>query len=170
MKNFYNKTKPFISIGLLIGAVTFFLTFLTTFYMNYDNLSIIEISLLPLISGFFFFFALTFIGINQLNNINIKNNFISINNYYQILIIFIVSFITYLLIDSLIFIFDKSLSHNYSNGLINLTEEINKNEIEEFKKFGKLPFSIQNFILTFFAGIVAYITILITMKKKRPVT
>ncbi len=113
MKKLYKKIKPFTGIGILIGLITFFLTFLTTFYMNYGNLSIIEISLLPLTGGFFFFFSLTFIGINQLNKINIENDFILINRYCQILIILIISFATYLLADSLIFIFDKSLSENY---------------------------------------------------------
>ena len=167
MGKLYKKTKPFISTGILIGLITFFLTFLTTFYMNYDNLSLLEISLLPLIGGFFFFFTLTFIGVNQLNRINIENDFISINHYYQVLIILIISFATYLLVDSLIFIFDKSLSENYSQGLINLTEEINENEIKEFEKFGKLPFSIQNFVLTLIAGIVSYIVIIVAMRKKK---
>ena len=166
MKKLYKKIKPFTGIGILIGLITFFLTFLTTFYMNYGNLSIIEISLLPLTGGFFFFFSLTFIGINQLNKINIENDFILINRYCQILIILIISFATYLLADSLIFIFDKSLSENYSQGLINLTEEMNNNEIQEFEKFGKLPFGMQNFVLTLIAGIVSYIAILIGMEKK----
>ena len=166
MNKLYKRIKPLISISVLIGLITFFLTFLTTFYMNYDNLSIVEISLLPLIGGFFFFFSLTFIGVNQLNKINIENDFVLINRYYQVLIILVISFATYLLADSLIFIFDKSLSENYSQGLINLTEEMDNNEIQEFEKFGKLPFGIQNFVLTLIAGIVSYITILIGMKKK----
>lgn len=169
MKKLFKKTSPYISNGILIGFITFFLTFITTFYLNYDNLSLIEVSLLPFIGGFFFYFSLTFISINQLNKINIESNFITINRYYQILLLLIISFITYLLLDSFIFIFDSSLSENYSQGLINLAENNNQNEIEEFKKFGKIPFDLQNFVLTIIAGIVSYITILVTMKKKKSI-
>jgi len=167
MKKFLKKTSPYISNGILIGFITFFLTFITTFYLNYDNLSLIEVSLLPFIGGFFFYFSLTFVSINQLNKINIENNFITINRYYQILLLLTISFITYLLLDSFIFLFDRSLSENYSQGLINVAENTDKNEIEEFKKFGKIPFGLQNFVLTIIAGIVSYITILVSMKKKK---
>ena len=169
MKKLFKKTRPYISNGILIGFITFFLTFITTFYLNYDNLSLIEVSLLPFIGGFFFYFSLTFISINQLNKINIESNFITINRYYKILLLLIISFITYLLLDSFIFIFDSSLSENYSQGLINLAKNNNQNEIEEFKKFGKIPFGLQNFVLTIIAGIVSYITILVTMKKKKSI-
>ena len=55
MKNFLIKNEKLINVGVIIGLISFFLTFLTTFSLQMDKMSIIKISFLPLIFGFYYF-------------------------------------------------------------------------------------------------------------------
>lgn len=164
MKNFFIKNEKLLNVGVIIGFISFFLTFLTTFSLQMDKMSIIKISFLPLIFGFYYFFTFiisSVISLNKINSITHKNREKQPNKLKQILFIAVVSFALYYILDSIVFFFDDSLSKDYANGILSITENPTEKDITEIENLSKLPFCIQNSFLNiisfFFSILFSYI-------------
>lgn len=157
MKQKIKKTIPLIELGLLNGVITFLLTLLTTTFWQNEGISMGETIMLPLIGGFYLFFAIllvNIIGINKVRRLNIKNNEQSLKKFYQALIVILSSILFYTLLDSIYFIFDNSLSIDYANSLESLLSSTGEST-EDIKDFEKLPFSVQNIFSSIIVAVIA---------------
>ena len=169
MKKIYSQNEIIIKNGFLIGFFSFFMTFMTTFNMQLSEMNLVKLAFLPFIFGFFYFIIFSSFSIIILNKYN--NKIFQVNGFKerkikQILIIFVVSFFTYYLLDSIVFLFDNNLSKEFADGLLKITENPTFNEIEEIKALSKLPFSFQNFILNIISAFFSILFTYIFVKKE----
>jgi carbon starvation protein CstA len=168
MKKFYTNNEKLINIGFYIGLITFILTFSVTSIMQLNKLTILKISFLPLVFGFFYFFTsiiLTIYNVNKINYESYKKRIIQKNKFKQILLITIISVLVYHFFDTFMYFIDDSLSKEYANGLLSITENPTKKDIEEINEMANLPFGIQNFIINFISIVFSFIFSLIFTKK-----
>jgi hypothetical protein len=168
MKKFYSKNEQIINTALMIGMISFILTFLTTFFMQSGKMTILKVSFLPLIFGFFYFFTFVIISIYNLNIINLKiyqAKEKQSNKFKQLLMIIIISFGIYYILDSIVFFIDDSLSKDYANGILAITENPTQKDIKEIDDLSKLPFSTQNFVFNFVSAFFSLLFSFIFVKK-----
>ena len=161
------KEIPLIELGILIGVITFILTFLTTTLWQNDGISMGETILLPLIGGFYLFLSIiifNIIGINKVRKLIIKNGGQPMKRIYEVLIVILISIMIYTLLDSICFIFDDSLSNDYASSLEALLKSTGE-KTDDIKDFEKLPFSIQNIFSSIFSAIISGLISLPFIKK-----
>jgi hypothetical protein len=160
MKKFYTNNEKLINIGFYIGLITFILTFSVTSIMQLNKLTILKISFLPLVFGFFYFFTsiiLTIYNVNKINYESYKKRINQKNKFKQILLITIISVLVYHFFDTFMYFIDDSLSKEYANGLLSITENPTKKDIVEINEMANLPFGIQNFIINFISIVFSFI-------------
>jgi hypothetical protein len=168
MKKIYSQNETIIQNGFLIGFFSFFMTFITAFIMQLSEMSLVKIAFLPFVFGFYYFFIFVIYSVIRLNKYNNKifqATGVKERKIKQILIIFIVSFLTYYLLDTIVFLFDNNLSKEFADGLLKITENPTSNEVEEINTLSKLPFSFQNFILNFISAFFSILFTYIFIKK-----
>ena len=168
MKKIYSQNETIIQNGFLIGFFSFFMTFITPFIMQLSEMSLVKIAFLPFVFGFYYFFIFVIYSVIRLNKYNNKifqATGVKERKIKQILIIFIVSFLTYYLLDTIVFLFDNNLSKEFADGLLKITENPTSNEVEEINTLSKLPFSFQNFILNFISAFFSILFTYIFIKK-----
>jgi hypothetical protein len=160
------KIMPIIELGIIVGAITFILTIITTTFWQSEGISVGETIMLPLVGGFYLFFTIltvNIIGINKIRRVSIKKNELTFKKLYQVLIILMFSVLIYTLLDFIYFLLDDSLSKDYANSLEALMKSTGE-KTDDFKDFEKLPFSIQNIFSSLFSSIVAGIISLAFIK------
>ena len=148
-----------IENGLIVGLLTYFAYFLTTFYWQLNEISEFELIMLSVISGLFLllispiylFFSLKKFYRNLEENLKPKKR-------YFIALIMITSIITFILLDCLVFLIDNSLSKEYLDYLNSLEPN---SEIDTI-----LPMSILNIVPFIMFGLLSYITSVLIVKKK----
>jgi hypothetical protein len=164
MKKIYTQNETLFLNGFLIGLICFFITFIITFLLQLNEMSLLKIAFLPFVFGFFYFFIFVIYTVIFLNKYNKKiflKGEVNEKRFKQILIVFVVSFLSYYILDCIVFLFDSSLSQEFADGLLKITENPTAQEMEEINALSKMPFSVQNFILNiisaFFSILFAYI-------------
>lgn len=161
------KEIPLIELGILIGVISFILTYLTTTIWQTKGISMGEAIMLPLVGGFYLFLSITIgniIGINKVRKLNKKNGGQQVKKIYEILIVIFISILIYTSFDSICFLFDDSLSKDYANSLEELLKSSGEST-DDIKDFDKLPFSIQNIFSTIFSAIISGLISLPFIKK-----
>ena len=158
------KYEPVFISGILAGVLTFLTTFLITFYWQKDGLSEIETLLLVVLGSFLYLiilipFTITsgrqFIGSQHLNKEKTKRR-------YVLYIMLITSLLVYLLLDTLFFLFDDSLSHAYIAYLNQLdTDQKTAEPIGDV-----LPIGLLNIFQMTVSGMTAMLISLLYIQKK----
>jgi hypothetical protein len=164
MKKLINKTEELLLLGLTVGIIVFLLSVITVLYWQRDGIDLIEVSFMSIISGLYFFLVIiiaNIIGLNKYIRTMIGDGRTPFKRIIQIFIILLTSFMVYAAFDSVYFLIDKSISAEYAEALLNLAnksgDSLNKRTLEDF---AKLPFALQNGIVTFiFAGISSVISL-----------
>jgi hypothetical protein len=161
------KLIPLFELSILIGLITFFLTLLTTTIWQNNGISMGEILMLPFVGGFFLFLSIliiNIIGINKVRKLVIINKEQPINKFSQVLIVISMSIFIYTILDLVYFLFDNSLSKDYTSSLVYLLQSSGEESVD-MKNFEKLPFSIQNLFSNLFSAIFAGLISLLFIKK-----
>lgn len=153
------KKYYIIEIGVLIGIATALLTFCTTFYWQQQGFNDATIILLSIIGGVYLFISTLLIHYFYTNYILKKENFKNFKRRYSIPLILIISMLTYLLVDSLIFLFDNSLSQEFQELLNAMTRDENSMLNELY------PFGILNSVVTLLFGLFSSFLSLFIIKK-----
>lgn len=156
-----------IQLSAFIGITTFILSYATASFWQRDGFSLMEISLLSLLAGFYFFVAIIVgnaIGLNKYMRSVISEGQKTIKRGYLVLLVLFFSFLFYLLSDTLIFFIDKSISADYGNALIKLAAANNKS-LDGVEAFVKIPFGLQNAIATFICALLGALASILFIKK-----
>ena len=156
-----------IQLGVVAGLLVFLLVFINTLTWQTDGFSMIEGSLLSLIGAFYIFITLLVVEIWGINKyirecIAEQNQFLK--KWYSVGITLIVCFLTFVLLDSLLFLIDDSVSKDYAATLQKFIKESGGNTAG-IKQIASLPFALQNGIATFISGFLASLLSLIFIKK-----
>lgn len=164
MKNNY---EYIIINGVIVGFLTFLLNLLTLVYWHRDGFDLIEVSLMPILAGFYLFivslvFNGTFLnnGIKKCLLINIK----PLKRIYQVLISLLISLLIFILFDSILFTVNNDISVDYAISLKEMAEAYGESSLD-ISQFMNLPFSIQNLMVTFIIGLISSFISLIFIKK-----
>jgi len=156
-----------LDLGLFSGMSLFVLTFITCLYWLQDGFDMIEVSLLTIISGFYFLLIIPIansIGLNKYIRKTLDAGKKPLKRIHLVLIVFGISLLTYVLLDSVFFLIDKSVSLEYADALKYLANT-NNQPVEGMDSFTKIPFSIQNVIVTFILGLLGSFISLLFVKK-----
>ena len=158
------KYEPVFISGILAGVLTFLTTFLITFYWQKDGLSEIETLLLVVLGSFLYLIILIpftiisgrqFISSKHLNKEKTKRR-------YVLYIMLITSLLVYVLLDTLFFLFDDSLSQAYIEYLNQLdTDQKTAEPIEDI-----LPIGLLNIFQMTVSGMIAMFISLLCIQKK----
>ena len=148
-----------IEIGALIGILAFILTFMLTFYWQIKGFTMTTIIFLPFVAGLVLMIITPLI--NRFITNKILNNIESEGYKRRYIAIWIIlcSFITYLLLDSIVFIFDSSLPKDYLIFLNSLSSDNNAKVKTAF------PFGLMNSFITIVFCMISYIITVLTLKK-----
>lgn len=158
----FKKWNPTVEIGLFSGSATFFSTLLLVMYWHRDGFDELELILMSIIAGvFLFFFTLLF------NYVLLKPSLIKKREKnepipkrrYLLLIILIVSLISYLVMDYFLFLVNKSISVDYLS-FLNSLDENTDNHLKDV-----YPFAFLNSIVTLIFGFLSALFSLSFMKK-----
>lgn len=158
-----NKYFEFIDVSLYIGLITFFIVYVIASLLQNDGYNLVETSLLSVLTGFIMFFVILIFNI-ILTRKKIKKEKQHFNKYYIVFFVLIFSVLTFISIDSLVWLFDDSISLDFAEGLKQLIE--NSEELKSLDEFSKLPFSIQNSLSTIVFGFLGSLFSLIFIKNK----
>jgi hypothetical protein len=161
------KLIPLFELAVIIGIITFFLTLLTTTLWQNNGISMVEILMLPLVGGFYLFLTtliVNIICINKVRELVVKNKEQHTKKFFQVLIVISISILIYTMLDSIYFLFDNSLSIDYTRSLVSLFQSSNE-KYNDMINFEKLPFSIQNLFSNLFSVILAGLISLLFIKK-----
>lgn len=164
MTNKVRRIEHLLGISLIVGSIVFILSLITILRWQDEGFDLLEVSFMSIISGVYFMIVIivvNIIGLNMYIRDTIKSGHQPILRILQILLIFVLSFVIYLLLDSVFFIFDSSISKEYAESLIELSQK-NGGKLEEssLSDFANLPFSLQNGIITsVFALIGSFISL-----------
>lgn len=156
----YKELRNFIiENGLIVGFITFFLSFITIFYWQYNGFEEFELILLSLITSFYLFIVNTIYSYFIFNRFykNIESPKKPKRRYLIAMVIF-ASIILIILLDSLVFFIDDSVSIEYLNYLNSLDES---NAEEETL----LPMNILNIVQIFIFGFLSYVLLALMVKK-----
>ena len=153
--------------SLVIGFLVFIISYTTIFLWHINGFDTMELSLMSIISGIYFFIIVIVSNIFYLNK-GIKNCNLNSIKYmkriYQVLLTLIISYLTYLILDYVFFLIDDSMSRDFAIGLKNFAESNNKN-LDGIDEFVNLSFGIQNSIVTFVFGLLGSLISLIFITK-----
>jgi hypothetical protein len=160
-----NKYYELIKKSAILGFVLFFCNYLIlSLWQDENGFTLIELSFIPIITGFLYFFLVIIFNAYFTNKF-VKNNLdFKFKKWILLVIILSVSFISFVIFDSLMFLFDNSISHDYAEGLKNILERDNQ-DTSSIKDFYYLPNSIQNGIVTLLLGVISSLFSLLFVKK-----
>lgn len=164
MINKIKRIEHLLALSLIVGSAVFMLSLITTLRWQNEGFDLLEVSFMSIISGVYFMIIIIIanvIGLNMYIRDAIKSGHQPILKILQILLIFVSSFVIYILLDSAFFIFDGSISKEYAESLLELSQK-NGGTLEEssLSDFANLPFSLQNGIITsVFALIGSFISL-----------
>lgn len=142
-----NKWMPVIESGIIVGAITFLLTFITILYWQGNGLNDVELTLMSVLAGFILLLSQIIVNIT----VNRKRGFKtgeSFKKRYIVLIVFSVSFVTYITLDSLYFLYDDSLSLDYISFLNDSITSAADKVIDVY------PFGLFNSFVTVIIGFI----------------
>lgn len=147
-----------IENGLMVGFLTYTLSFIITFYWQLDGfnefnlifLSIITGLILLIISPIFLYFNIKKFYLNFESDKKPKRR-------YLIALVMIIAIITIVLIDSIVFFIDDSVSIEYLDYL----NSLDPNNIQE----SVLPMSIYNLATIIIFGFLSYAISVLIIKK-----
>jgi hypothetical protein len=157
-----------IQAALIIALTTFILSYVILYQWQKDGFSIMEISVMALLTAIIIFFIIIAVNIWHVNNYRKKSIVKGINpikKVWSVIIIAIASFTLLSLFDSLLFYFvDKSIPQSYAEGLGDLLKSSGQST-ESLNEFNEMPFMLQNGIVIFIAAIIGSLISLIFIKK-----
>lgn len=155
MESKLKKIIAFAEPSLVVGLIIFFIIFLITFLLQMNGLSLLEVFILPFISGIILFFGLFFANFIVIKRMKKNKNFnLTKNKFIHVLLIFFFTLIMYILLDSILYLIDDSLSKEYASAINKFSDP---GDIEAQEGLKNLPFSIQNLIVTIFFGLFSVI-------------
>ncbi|WP_421889863.1 hypothetical protein [Marinoscillum sp.] len=156
MKSWLNQYADLFKAGLVNGLLSFIFIISTLLYWKSDGFSVLEISFMAILGGFFYFFTCLSVSVWLIND-HIKNARSSQekpgNKWVAILLILIVGFVVLLLLDLIYYQIDNSISLEFAEALKALMQQ-NNQSINGIDEFAKLPFLMQNGIVTFGGGLM----------------
>lgn len=157
MKNKF--IEPVLEASLLIGLLTFFITFVIYFWRQSSGLNIIDIIMLPLIPALFLFVLPVIINRITIKKFYNKTDFddISIKSKYKIVLsICLTTLFIFSFLDIFFFMFDNSFPKDYSASFVKLIIQNmgTTEEVIEAKNIAELPYSYQNIILNFTCSLI----------------
>ncbi len=157
-----------IQASIIIALTTFILTYITLYQWQKDGFSIMEISIMSILTAIFVFFIIIAINIWQVNiyrKKSLEESISPIKKIWSVIIITILSFALLSLFDSLLFYFiDKSIPKSYAEGLEDLLKSSGQ-PTESLSEFSEMPFMLQNGIVIFIAALIGSMISLIFIKK-----
>lgn len=169
MKNLIQKTEDLFMLSLITGVLVFLVSLTTVLLWTKDGISLLEVAFMPIISGLYYFILIivaNIIGLNRYIRTTVRDGRTPIIRTLQVLFVLIVSFIIYVFLDSSYFMFDNSISSDYAEALIELSEKNNGSvDIDSVSGFAQIPFSLQNGIITFVFAFIGSLISLIFIKK-----
>jgi|GEM_PF-1957161 len=142
--------------GALTGLVTFVMSCLTILYWKRDGFDFLEISFMSIIAGIYLFIIIIPMNIIFLNRgirYGLKNDLPILKRVYQVLLSLIIGMAVFLLLDSIYFLVDNSISKDFAQSLKEMSEA-NGRQLAGIEEFASLPFGVQNGILTFVLGLL----------------
>jgi hypothetical protein len=155
MESKLKKIIAFAEPSIAVGLSVFFIIFLITFLLQMNGLSLLEVFILPFISGIILFFGLFIANFIVIKRIKADINFsLTENKFIHVLLIFFFTLIIYILLDSILYLIDDSLSKEYASAIYKFSDP---GDIETQEGLENLPFSIQNLIVTIFFGLFSMI-------------
>lgn len=169
MKKLIKKSEELLLLGLTAGIIVFLLSVITVLYWRRDGIDLLEVSFMSILSGLYFFIVIivsNIIGLNRYIRLMLEDGHIPFKKITQIFIVLLSSFVVYAAFDSIYFLVDKSISADYAEALMNLAnrsgDSLNKRTLEDF---ARLPFALQNGIVTFTFAVVGSLISLAFIKK-----
>lgn len=167
MKIRLKSMDTIIQLSAFIGIITFTLSYATASYWQKDGFSLVEVSLLTILTGFYFFITIIVgnaVGLNKYIRSIINEGCKAVKRRYLVLLVLLFSFMFYLLFDTIIFFVDKSISIDYANALMELATA-NNDSLQGIDDFAKIPFAIQNGIATFIFALIGALASILFLKK-----
>lgn len=169
MKQLVKKTEELILVSFVTGLTVFILSIATVILWKRDGFDLLETSLMSMLSGIYFLVITIIANIISLNKYirsSIKNNMAPIKRFFQVLIVLGVSFLIFLIFDTVFFLIDNSISKDYANALVELAEKSGSSlDTNTLENFAKLPFALQNGIVTFILAFIGSMISLLFVKK-----
>ncbi len=162
-----DKIGPVIETGLMVGLGTFILSYATLIFWNRNGFDWLEISLMTMLAGLYFFIVIIPANVFMLNRYTrsmLENGEQPIGRFYQVLIVVAVAIGMYLTIDSLMFLVDDTIPVAFGEALKQMAVD-NGRTIAGMDEFATLPFGVQNGILTLLFGLVGALISLPFLKK-----
>ncbi|MBA3986231.1 MAG: hypothetical protein H0X63_06600 [Flavobacteriales bacterium] len=156
-----------LELSMINSLIITFLLFFTVSYWQKDGLSLFEISFMAIIGGIYFFIVTLFtsiIGLNSYIRSCLVRDIIPLRRIIQISIFFFLSFLIFIVLDTLLFLIDDSISIDYAKSLAEIAKA-NNQEMEGLEDFKNFPFSIQNGITTLIFGFLGSLLSLAFLRK-----
>ena len=156
MKSWLHRYADLFKAGLVNGLLSFILIICTLLYWKSDGFSVLEISFMAILGGFFYFFTCLGVSVWHINDHN-KNARSRQEKpgkrWVAILLVLILGFVVLLLLDTVYFLIDDSISLEFAEALKTLMKQ-NNQSIKGIDEFARLPFLTQNGIVTFMGGLL----------------
>jgi hypothetical protein len=169
MKKLIKNFEELLLLGLTAGTIVFLLSIVTVLFWHRDGIDLLEVSFMSILSGLYFFIVIivsNIIGLNKYVRDMINDGRAPLNKFAQVFIVLLTSFMAYAVLDSVYFLADNSISADYAEALMNLAsrsgDSLNKRTLDDF---ARLPFALQNGIVTFIFASIGSVISLAFIKK-----